>query len=306
MASAELVKKLRDMTSAGFMNCKKALVECNDDLDAAVDWLRKKGLSSAAKKSGRVTAEGVISVKTLDNYGLLLEVNSETDFVSKNDKFRDFVKNATDIAFSNKFTSVDELKNAKYVDGSSVSDALIALIAVIGENLNIRRLDTLSVKNGVVASYIHSSEFPGMGKIGILVGVESDCSDRASLFELGKKIAMHIAASNPIALNIEALDKSLVERERAIIVEQSSAKAKNEEILKKMVDGRVAKFYEEVVLLEQTFVIDGKTKIRDVIASFEKEHNTKVSITGFKKYVLGEGIEKQESNFAEEVMSQIK
>ena len=270
--------KLRDMTSAGFMNCKKALVECNDDLEAAVDWLRKKGLSSAAKKSGRVTAEGVVSVKTLDNYGLLLEVNSETDFVSKNDKFRDF----------------------------AVSDALIALIAVIGENLNIRKLDTLSVKNGVVASYIHSSEFPGMGKIGILVGVESDCSDKASLFELGKKIAMHIAASNPIALNIEALDKSLVERERAIIVEQSSAKAKNEEILKKMVDGRIAKFYEEVVLLEQTFVIDGKTKIRDVIASFEKEHNTKVSITGFKKYILGEGIEKQESNFAEEVMSQIK
>jgi len=306
MASAELVKKLRDMTSAGFMNCKKALEECNDDLEAAVDWLRKKGLSAAAKKSGRVTAEGVVALKAVENYGMLLEVNSETDFVSKNDKFRDFVKNASELAFNNKIGSVESLKNAKYVDGNTVSDALIALIAVIGENLNIRRIDSLSVENGVVASYIHSSEFPGTGKIGVLVGIGSDYADKAALFGLGKKIAMHVAASNPVALNIESLDPVVVERERAIIVEQSSQKAKNDEILQKMVDGRIAKFYEEVVLLEQTFVIDGKTKVRDIISAFEKEHNTKVSISGFKKYVLGEGIEKQESNFAEEVMSQIK
>ena len=261
---------------------------------------------AAAKKSGRVTAEGVVALKAVENYGMLLEVNSETDFVSKNDKFRDFVKNASELAFNNKIASVEDLKNTQYVDGNTVSDALIALIAVIGENLNIRRIDSLSVSKGVVASYIHSSEFPGTGKIGVLVGVESDYADKTALFDLGKKIAMHVAASNPAALNIESLDPAVVGRERAIIVEQSSQKAKNDEILKKMVDGRIAKFYEEVVLLEQTFVIDGKTKVRDIISAFEKDHNTKVSISGFKKYVLGEGIEKQESNFAEEVMSQIK
>lgn len=303
--STELIKKLRDMTSAGFMNCKKALEETNNDLDKAVEWLRKKGLSAAAKKSGRVTAEGVISVKTDANKGLLLEVNSETDFVSKNEKFRNFVLKITDIAFNNSVKTVDELQNSIFEGTRKVSDALVELIAVIGENLTIRRLNWLSAKS-FVASYIHASEVKGLGKIGILVGLDSTIQNTQLLQDFGKKIAMHIAASNPIALRIEDLDQATVQKEREIITEQAKPKAKNETILEKMIEGRLSKFFEESVLLEQLFAIDGKTKIKELISEFEKTNNCSCNITGFSKYVLGEGIEKQESNFAEEVMSQIK
>lgn len=303
--STELIKKLRDMTSAGFMNCKKALEESNNDLEKAVEWLRKKGLSAAAKKSGRVTAEGVISVKTDANKGLLLEVNSETDFVSKNEKFRNFVLKITDIAFNNDVKSIEELQNSVYEDTRKISDALVELIAVIGENLTIRRLEWLQAKS-FVSSYIHASEVKGLGKIGILVGLDSTLQDTKLLQDFGKKIAMHIAASNPIALCINDLDQAVVQKEREIITEQARPKAKNETILEKMIEGRLSKFFEESVLLEQLFAIDGKTKIKDLISDFEKINNCSCKITGFKKYVLGEGIEKQESNFAEEVMSQIK
>lgn len=303
--SAELVKTLRDMTSAGFMNCKKALEECDNDLEKAVEWLRKKGLSAAAKKSGRVTAEGVVSVKVADNYGIMLEVNSETDFVSKNDKFRDFVTKATDIAFSGKIASVDELKSQKYDSQKTIQDETVNLIATIGENIGIRRISTLEAPT-LVANYIHSSEFPGMGKIGVLVGVDTNCADKAIVFDFAKKIAMHIAATTQMALEVKDLDQNAVQKEREIITEQARPKAKNEEILQKMIEGRVSKFFEEVVVMEQVFVIDGKTKIKDLVKNFEKENNCSLKITGYAKYTLGEGIEKQESNFAEEVMSQIK
>ncbi len=298
--SAALVKELRDKTGAGMMDCKKALNETGGDLEGAVDWLRKKGLAAAAKKSGRVAAEGLVAVATQGAVGAAVEVNAETDFVARNEKFQGFAAAAAELALGVD-GDVEALKQAAYPGSShTVQDELTQLIATIGENMNLRRAARLSVSAGVVSSYIHSATAPGLGKIGVLVALEST-GDQAKLAELGKSIAMHVAAARPDALDIGDVDSSAVERERNILAEQARASGKPEEIIQKMVDGRLRKFYEEVVLLEQTYVIDGESKVRKVVEAAAKDVGAPVKLTGFVRFALGEGIEKEESDFAAEV-----
>jgi elongation factor Ts len=294
----ELVKKLRDSSGAGMMDCKKALVETNGNFDEATDWLRKKGLSAAAKKSGRVASEGVVAIAVEGKTGAVIELNSETDFVSRNDKFQAAARQIASQALKVN-GDVEALKSSKGVSGT-VSDDVTNLIAAIGENMTLRRSARLTVNNGVVASYVHSAVAPGLGKIGILVAVEST-GDASKLEALGKQIAMHIAAARPDALTTNDVSAEMLERERNIFRDQAKASGKPADIIEKMVDGRIRKYYEEIVLLEQVFVIDGKTKISDFVANSAKEIGAPVSITGFSRFVLGEGVEKKETNFAEEV-----
>lgn len=298
--TASLVKELREKTGAGMMDCKKALAETGGDLEGAVDWLRKKGLAAAAKKSGRVAAEGLVAVATAGTVGAVVEVNAETDFVARNDKFQGFAAKAAELALAGA-GDVEALKQAAYPGTShSVQDELTSLIATVGENMNLRRSVRLSVPAGVVVSYVHSAIAPGLGKIGVLVALEST-GDAAKLAELGKQIAMHIAAARPDALDIADVDTSALERERNVLAEQARASGKPENIVEKMLEGRIRKYYEEVVLLEQTYVIDGETKVRKVVENVAKEIGTPVKLTGFVRYALGEGIEKAESDFAAEV-----
>ncbi|MBP2312387.1 translation elongation factor Ts [Azospirillum soli] len=298
--TASLVKELREKTGAGMMDCKKALAETGGDLEGAVDWLRKKGLAAAAKKSGRVAAEGLVAVATAGTVGAVVEVNAETDFVARNDKFQAFSAKAAELALAGT-GDVEALKQAAYPGTShSVQDELTSLIATVGENMNLRRSVRLSVPAGVVVSYVHSAIAPGLGKIGVLVALEST-GDAAKLAELGKQIAMHIAAARPDALDIADVDTSALERERNVLAEQARASGKPENIVEKMLEGRIRKYYEEVVLLEQTYVIDGETKVRKVVENVAKEIGTPVKLTGFVRYALGEGIEKAESDFAAEV-----
>lgn len=305
--SAALVKQLRDMTGSGVMNCKKALVECDGEIEKAVDWLRKKGLATAAKKAGRVTSEGIVSVKTDRLSGVILETNAETDFVARNDKFKEFTVKITDLMFANKFKSVDELSASEYEPGVSVKDKLTELISVIGENLIIRRLDRVEVKNGLVASYVHNTIMPGFGKIGVLLAIESDCSNTDDLALLGKHISMHIAASQTLlALSADDIDPAVVQRERDIFSEQSRQSGKPEAIIEKMVDGRIQKFYKESVLLDQQFFIEPDKTIAELLAQFAKDHNCSTSISKYIRYVLGEGIEKETVDFATEVQNQLK
>ena len=302
--TASEVKALRDRTGAGMMDCKKALVACEGDIEKAIDWLRKKGLSVAAKKSGRVAAEGLVGVCVDGTKGTLLEVNAETDFVARNDLFQKYVNEA--IALANKNNSdIESLKTLDYLEtGRNVADELTNLIAIIGENMGLRRVAHLSVKDGVIASYVHNKISDNLGKIGILVGLEST-GDKAKLLDLGKKIAMHIAAASPKSVNVEDLDPALVARERDVVTEQARNSGKKEEFISKIVEGRLSKFYGEVVLTEQIFVIDGTTKVKDVISQAEKEIGAPIKIVGFEKFVLGEGIEKQVSDFAAEVAAQL-
>ncbi len=301
--SASLVKALREKTGAGMMDCKKALNEVAGDLEAAVDWLRKKGLAAAAKKAGRVAAEGLVGVATSGKVGAAVEINAETDFVARNDKFQNLVSQIGAIAVQQNHT-VDSLKAAKIPSESvSVEEALTQLIAVIGENMNLRRVTRLEVTNGVVCSYVHNSISAGLGKIGVLVALEST-ADEASLTELGKKIAMHVAAANPQALTIETVDASSLEREKNILVDQARASGRPEEIIEKMVEGRIRKFYEEIVLLEQAFVLDPQSKVCQVVEKTGKDLGHSIKLTGFVRYALGEGIEKEESDFAAEVQAQ--
>lgn len=300
--SASLVRELREKSGAGMMDCKKALVENNGNLEEAVDWLRKKGLAAAAKKAGRVAAEGLIGVATSGNVGAIVEINAETDFVARNDKFQSFVTQTTEAALQKEHT-VDSLKTAPVAGYDSVETGLTQLIAVIGENMNLRRVDRLSVTQGVVSSYIHSATAPGLGKIGVLIALEST-GNADKLNELGKKIAMHVAASTPLALNIADVDASILEREKNVLIDQARTSGRPEEIIQKMVEGRVAKFYEEIVLMEQAFVIDGKTKISQVVENAAKEIGAPIKLTGFVRFTLGEGIEKEESDFAAEVQAQ--
>ncbi len=301
---ASEVKALRDRTGAGMMDCKKALVACEGNIEKAIDWLRKKGLSVAAKKSGRVAAEGLIGVYVDGLKGTILEVNAETDFVARNDLFQKYVNTTVKLACE-KGLNLEELKLKKYPESDrSVADELTNLIAIIGENMSLRRIAHLSVKEGVIASYVHNKISDGLGKIGILVGLES-AADKVKLAELGKKIAMHIAATSPKSVNIDDLDKTLVEREREIVTEQARNLGKKEEFIPKIVDGRLHKFYGEVVLMEQIFVMDGETKIKDIISSAEKDLGAQIKIIGFEKFLLGEGIEKQTVDFATEVASQL-
>lgn len=300
--SATLVRDLREKTGAGMMDCKKALTETSGNLEEAVDWLRKKGLAAAAKKAGRVAAEGLVGVITSGNAGAIVEINAETDFVARNDKFQNFVSQATSAAVAKDHT-VDSLKTTPVGEYDSLDAGLTHLIAVIGENMNLRRVNRLSVNNGVVSSYMHSAVVPNLGKIGVLVALEST-GDTEKLNELGKKIAMHIAASAPLALEIADVDASLLEREKNVLIDQARASGRPEDIIQKMVAGRVAKFYEEIVLLEQAFVIDGKTKVSQIIENTAKEIGAPIKLKGFVRYALGEGIEKEESDFAAEVQAQ--
>lgn len=298
--TAALVKELREKTGAGMMDCKKALGEVNGNIEEAVDWLRKKGLAAAAKKAGRVAAEGLVGVATQGTQGVVVEINAETDFVARNDKFQNLVTEVAKVALTKNYTA-EELANAPIsLEGGTVQGALTHLIAVIGENMSLRRVRHLSVSKGVVTSYVHNATVPGLGKIGVLVALES-AADSLKLNDLAKKIAMHIAAAQPQALSIEDVDATLLERERAVLIEQARASGRPEDIIQKMVEGRIRKYYEEVVLLEQAYVMDPNSAVKDVITNAAKEFGTDVQLIAFERYALGEGIEKAESDFAAEV-----
>jgi elongation factor Ts len=298
--TAQLVKDLRDKTGAGMMDCKKALVEAAGDLEAAVDWLRKKGLSAAAKKAGRVAAEGLVAVAGNGATAAVVEVNAETDFVGRNAQFQQAVAQIAQIALTGN-GDVEALKVAAYPGtGRNVQDELTNLIATIGENMSLRRVAKLSVGQGLVASYVHNAVVPGVGKIGVRVALESR-ADQAKLAELGKQIAMHVAAAAPQALTTADVDPAKLEREKAILTEQAAGSGKPAEIIAKMVEGRIRKYYEEVVLLEQVYAIDGETKISKVMENAAKTLGAPVKLAGFARFQLGEGIEKEQSDFAAEV-----
>ena len=298
--TAALVKELREQTGAGMMDCKKALAETGGDLEQAVDWLRTKGLSAAAKKSGRVAAEGLVAVAVDGNKGAVVEVNSETDFVSRNEQFQEFVRGVASLALAAD-GDLDKLLAADYPGaGRTVADQLTHMIATIGENMTIRRCDVMSVGNGVLATYVHNAMADGIGKIAVIVGLES-AGDKGKLEAFGKQIAMHVAAAKPQSVSRDELDPEILERERVVLSEQARESGKPEEIIGKMVEGRLRKFYEEVCLLDQTFVIDGETQVSKAIEAAGKDAGGAISINGFKMFVLGEGIEKETGDFAAEV-----
>ena len=297
--TAKMVKELRDQTGAGMMDCKKALNETDGDVDGAVDWLRKKGLAAAAKKSGRVAAEGLVSVVTEGNKGAIVELNAETDFVGRNEKFQAFLEKLTRFVLDQGITDVETLKTTD-MDGKTVNDHITDLVATIGENMQLRRVGYLEVSEGVVANYMHGALKDGLGKIGVLVALASD-GDAAKLENLGKQIAMHVAAARPEALNVETVDSEKLDRERQVLAEQARASGKPEEIIQKMMEGRLRKYYEQVVLLEQTYVIDGETKVSKVVENAAGDVGGNIQLADYVRFELGEGIEKQEDDFAAEV-----
>ncbi len=297
--SAANVKDLRERSGAGMMDCKKALTENNGDMEAAIDWLRTKGLASAAKKAGRTAAEGLVGVAVLGPMGAAVEVNSETDFVAKNEQFQDFVRNVSQLALATG-DDLDQLGRAQYPGGGHVSDVLTSNIATIGENQSLRRVRRVEVKSGVVVPYVHNAAAPGLGKIGVLVALESSAA--ASVLEpLGKQIAMHIAAASPLALDGEMLDADLVARERAIAQEKAAESGKPANIVDKMVDGAIAKFRKENALMSQLFVMDNKTPVAQVVEAAAKQAGTSIVLKDFVRFQLGEGIARQTSDFAAEV-----
>lgn len=298
--TAAMVKELRDRTLAGMMDCKKALAENDGDIEAAIDWLRTKGLAAAAKKASRVAAEGLVGVATDGTKGAVVEINSETDFVAKNEQFQEFVQNVTQVALANGITDADALGAAAYPTGGTVAEMLTHNVATIGENQTLRRAAKLAVSSGVVTGYVHNAVKPGMGKIGVLVALESSAG--ADVLEpLAKQLAMHVAAANPLALNGDELDADLVARERAIAEEKAAQSGKPADIIGKMVDGSMAKFRKENALLSQLFVMDGKTPVAEVVAAAGKDVGAAITLKGFVRFQLGEGIEKAESDFAAEV-----
>ena len=297
--TAANVKDLRERSGAGMMDCKKALSETNGDMEAAIDWLRTKGLATAAKKSGRTAAEGLVGVAVLGPMGAAVEVNSETDFVAKNDQFQDFVRNVAQLALATG-DDIEQLGRAQYPGGGHVSDVLTANIATIGENQSLRRARRVEVGDGVVVPYVHNAAAPGLGKIGVLVALESK-ADASVLEPLGKQIAMHIAAAAPLALDESGLDADLVSRERAIAQEKAAESGKPANIVDKMVDGAIAKFRKENALLSQLFVMDNKTKVEDVVKNEAKNIGAPVELTAYVRFQLGEGIERAQTDFAAEV-----
>ena len=297
--TAALVKELRDKTSAGMMDCKKALSETDGNIEEAIDWLRKKGIAKATKKAGRVASEGLIGLGIDGTKGALVEVNSETDFVARNDEFQSAVSEIAGLALEAN-GDVVALAGSNTKAGTNVADFLTSLIAKIGENMSLRRSQAVSVSEGVVTGYMHSAAAEGLGKIGVLVGLES-AGDADALNALGKKIAMHVAATSPLALTVEDLDPAAVERERTVLSDQARASGKPEAIIEKMVEGRIRKFYEESVLLNQIFVMDGERSIAKVIEDEAKSIGSDIKMTGFVRMELGEGIEKKEEDFAAEV-----
>lgn len=298
--TAGLVKDLRTKTGAGMMDCKKALAETDGDLEQAVDWLRKKGLAAAAKKAGRVAAEGLVAVAVDGAKGAIVEVNAETDFVARNDQFQEFVRTVAKVAIGAD-GDVEKLKAAAYPGESrTVEEQLTHLIATIGENMSIRRCASQSVGTGLLSSYIHNAMGDGIGKIAVLVGLESGASEEV-LAATGKQVAMHVAAAKPQAVTRDDLDPAIIERERAVLTEQARESGKPENIIEKMIEGRIRKFYEEVCLLDQTFVIDGENKVGKVVEAAGKDAGSPIAVKGFELFVLGEGIEKEEDDFAAEV-----
>ena len=298
------VKALREQTGAGMMDCKKALTETDGDIDAAVDWLRTKGLAAAAKKAGRVTAEGLVAMAVAGNKGALVELNAETDFVARNEQFQELVGQMAEAAVEHG-GSVDSLKAATLPNGKSVEQSVVDAIATIGENMTLRRTAQLAVSEGVVASYVHNAAAPNKGKIGVLVAMQSS-GDKDRLAEVGKQVAMHVAAANPLALNRDQVNAEDVERERAVLIEQAKASGRPDNIIEKMVEGRMRKFYEESVLLEQAFVIDPDKSVGKAIEELAKELGTAVTCTGFVRMALGEGVDREESDFAAEVAATLK
>ncbi|MFP5395043.1 MAG: translation elongation factor Ts [Alphaproteobacteria bacterium] len=294
------VKNLRERTGAGMMDCKKAMDETGGDMEAAVDLLRAKGLAAVAKKSSRTAAEGLVGVAVAGTKGVAVEVNSETDFVAKNDQFQDFVRKTTEAALSLASDDVEALKAAAYPGGGTVGDTLTNNVATIGENQQVRRMKTVSVSNGVVVPYMHNAAAPMLGKIGVLVALESDAG--ADVLEpLGKQIAMHIAAAFPLALNADDLDADMIARERKIAAEKAAESGKPADVQAKMVDGAVAKFAKDNALLSQLFVMDNKTPIAQVVEQAGKAAGTKIVLKDYVRFQLGEGIEKVETDFAAEV-----
>lgn len=296
--TAAMVKELREKSGAGMMDCKTALNESGGDMEAAVDWLRTKGLAKAAKKAGRVAAEGLVGVATDGTKAAVIELNSETDFVARNEGFQELVAKVAKVATSTD-GSVEALAAAD-LDGKSVADAITDAIATIGENMTLRRSALLAVNEGVVSTYVHGKVADGLGKIGVLVALESS-ADAAKLDGLGRQIAMHVAATSPLALNTEALDPAVVEREKTVFSEQARESGKPDNIIEKMVEGRLRKFYEEVTLVKQAFVINPDQTVEQAVEALAKELGTEVKLTGFVRLALGEGIEKEEQDFAAEV-----
>jgi len=304
--TAAAVKDLRERSGAGMMDCKKALAETNGDVEAAVDWLRAKGLAAAAKKSSRTAAEGLVAIAVDGPRGVAVEINSETDFVAKNEQFQGFARTAADVALKGAIGDAETLKAAPHPAGGTIEDALVSNVATIGENQQLRRVKFVSVPQGLVIDYMHNAVEPGasLGKIGVLVALES-AAPAEKLKELGKQIAMHIAAAFPVALKAEDIPAEILERERKVAAEKAAESGKPAEIVAKMVDGAVAKFAKEQALLSQIFVMDNKTPIAEVVAKAAKEIGSPITLTDYVRFQLGEGIEKEEKDFAAEVAAAV-
>ncbi len=301
--TAQMVKELREKTGVGMMDCKTALQETNGDIEAAVDWLRSRGLAKAAKKAGRVAAEGLIAVADGEGRAAIIELNSETDFVARNDRFQQLASTVAKAALGTD-GSLERVLGAKYDGAGTVEDAITAAVATIGENMTLRRSAVLSVSQGVVATYVHAAVAPGLGKIGVLVGLQS-AGDKQKLTALGRQVAMHIAAANPLAVDVSGLDAETVARERAVFAEQSRQSGKPEAIIEKMVDGRMRKFYEESVLLKQVFVIDGERSVEAAVKAAEADVGAPIQVTDFVVYRIGEGVERDDGDFAGEVKAMV-
>jgi len=298
--TASLVKELREASGAGMMDCKKALTETDGNIAAAIDWLRQKGLSTAAKKSGRIASEGLIGIHVDGGIASIVEVNSETDFVALNDIFQNFVSTIASIATA-QGGDLDTVKSAAYPeDGRNVEEQLTHMIVTIGENMNLRRIARLSVSPGAIGNYIHNAVADGLGKIGVMVALKSD-GDTKALEAFGKQIAMHIAAAHPVAINEGDMDPAAVAHEREFLIQQAKDSGRPENIIEKMVEGRMRKFFEESVLLSQTWVIDGESKVSEIVEAQAKELGASIEITGFECFILGDGIEKKKEDFAAEV-----
>ena len=295
--TAALVKELREKSGAGMMDCKKALTETNGDIEAAIDWLRAKGIAKADKKSGRTAAEGLIGIAGAGHKAVVIELNSETDFVARNDAFQDLVRGIANVALGTD-GSVEAVAAATYpATGKSVADSIKDAIATIGENMTLRRSALLQVEHGVVATYIHNAAGDGIGKLGVLVALKSE-GDKAVLTSIGRQVAMHIAATNPLAIRAEEVDAAVAERERNVFIEQSRASGKPDAIIEKMVEGRMRKFFEEVALLSQAFVINPDQTVGEAVKAAEKEAGAPIEVTGMVRLLLGEGVEKEETDFA--------
>ncbi len=297
---ASLVKELREKTGAGMMDCKKALTETAGDVEGAVDWLRTKGLATAAKKAGRVASEGLIGVAVDGAAGAVVEVNAETDFVARNGDFQAFVETIAGLAVG-AGGDLEKLKETPFPGGEKTAgQALTDLIAAIGENMSLRRAAAVAVERGVVGSYVHNAARPGLGRIGVVVALQSTAA-AAELETLGKQLAMHVAAANPQAVSRDDVDPATLAHERAILAEQARASGKPENIVEKMVEGRLRKFFEEVCLLEQTWVLDNESKVGAIVEAAANEAGAPIAVKGFQRFALGEGIEKKEEDFAAEV-----